>query len=272
MQTALIVLLYAPRRMARTVRIARRLALHTKLRRIFVVINGSRISTKDACRAFAFHSGLDIVEHDNSGQEFGGYQAAINRMASDPPERLIVMNDTVGSHCALSSAYMAAFLRQLSRPMDGFILGATDWSPRVLKLRGLHSPRWIRTHFFAIDRSAMKILGNRLYQPELDELINTSPDLGIFFGEEVSGALRSHIQHWLFSPSGTNWYKAAPLDQENCSTMAAKARSIIQEKYLAMKLEAADVPIIEVYLRRGERVRDLVEKLVFLFTRKLRQL
>ncbi|MEO6080786.1 MAG: hypothetical protein ABIQ86_13565 [Steroidobacteraceae bacterium] len=211
-------------------------------------------------RTFHCRTDLDVIEHDNSGQEFGGYQAALDRVKGSFPDRVIVMNDTAVKHGMLTRAYVSAFLRQVSLDIECFALGSIDWDRRSLQLRGLRSPRWIRTHFFALDQRALRILDNRLYHPDLDQLVIASSPKDKFFSDEVGQSLQEHIQRYLFSPSPQSWYAAAPLSESNFPTMVRKARAILQEKYLSMMLESADASLWPVYLDRKDRVRAYGEK------------
>jgi hypothetical protein len=267
MDCALIVLLYARHRLTATARIVRRITTDAGVGRVLLVVNHGAVDTADVQRAFRRVQHAEIVEHDNSGQEFGGYQAAIDRMRGDIPERMIVMNDTAGSHGILTPIYIGGFLARLSQGFRRMAMGTIDWHPRVLELHGLRSSRWIRTHFFAIDREALQALGNRLHQPGVDALITASPDPAIFFGDEIKGALREHLEHFLLTPTPESWYRAAPLSPSNCMMMAGKARAILQEKYLSMALEAADIAICQVHMGRGDRMRDQGQKLAITLQR-----
>jgi hypothetical protein len=269
MDYAIIVLLYAPQRLNTTARIVATLQRTLGDARIIAVTNGNQITSVAARKAFERMPRTEYVQHDNTGLEFGGYQAGVNLLGNKLPERLIILNDTIGHHDLPTRTLLQCFMRQLSLDMQKFAVGMIYSHPRAMSLMGLQCSRWIRTHMFALDREALRALGCRIYQPEIDNLITASPDPEIFFGDHVTRGIRDRITEFLFQPAQYNWYAAAPLNESNCVAMAGKARSILQEKYLAMRLEAADVALWHVQLNRRERATNIAEKALMKLQRRL---
>jgi len=238
----IIVLLYAPERAAATCRIAK--DLHRALGgKIVVVINGRRVN----------HVPLnaEVIEHDNSGMEFGGYQAGLDTVGD--VDRAVIVNDTICHHDTPTSTLLRSFVRQTTRDLHKFALGRVYTNTRTMRLQGLESSRWIRTHLFALDGAALRALGNRIYCPELDSLITASPHPDLFFGG-VTGEMRDLLSRFLFTPGPYSWYAATPLRADNCAAMARKAGAILQEKYLTMRLEAADAGLWDISMSRKDRV------------------
>ena len=269
MNCTIIVLLYAPERLTTTARIATTLRRSLGEGRLVVVTNGNRISPSVSREAFRRTPRVEWVKHDNTGLEFGGYQAGLDLLGTDLPDRLVILNDTFGHHDLPTPTLLRCFVHQLSWDMRNFALGMIYSRPRPMALLGLQSTRWIRTHLFAIDREALSALNQRIYHPEIDGLITASPDPEVFFGDQVAGGLRDLIDEFLFRPGPYNWYAAAPLCDANCSSMAGKARAILQEKYLTMKLEAADASLWEILLSRRNRALNVAEKYLARFRRQL---
>ena len=76
MNIDVILVLYAKRRVASTARIVKSIARFIRLRRIIIVVNGMEINPADVQPLFAnYCEACTAIPHDNSGLEFGGYQA-----------------------------------------------------------------------------------------------------------------------------------------------------------------------------------------------------
>jgi hypothetical protein len=239
----IIVVLFTKSKLKPISAIVRELSALSNARRIVAIVNNSAISTSDVQSRFAPLSGeLTIRHHDNTGREFGAYQAGLDLLIDDAPDRLIFLNDTVGTHQFVSKSAMKAFVDKLMmRSSDKFIIGTLYASERLLELAGLRSNRWVRTNLFAMDKAALATIRFAIYQPSLEAAIESSHDVQSFFGSQVGPNLRNHIEKWLFSADGDRWFDAAPLSDRNAERMAGKARCILQEKYLSMRLDAAGV-------------------------------
>jgi hypothetical protein len=272
MDYAIIVLLYAPERLISTVRIAMTLRRLLGTGRVIVVANDERITPVIVRDSLGKSLNVEWVKHDNTGLEFGGYQAGVDMLGTELPDRLIIINDTLGHHDLPTPTVLRCFVRQLSLDIRNFALGMLYSQPRTMILLGMQSSRWIRTHLFCIDREGLSALQRRIYAPEIDRLITASPDPEVFFGHEVNGGLRELLTHFLFRPGQFSWYAAAPLSAQNCVAMAGKARAILQEKYLTMRLESADASLWHIQLSRRERAKNLVEKSFLRFRRKLERI
>ena len=270
MEFSLVVLLYAERRLQQALRYARFLAANTAPSRCVFVINGDQI-TESAVRAlWSERYASELIRHDNSGVEFGGYQAGIDRLSSALPDRLIILNDTLGTHDLMSEPMLSGFLRRLRFDLDRFVVGKIDDSHRRLTLDGLWATRWIRSHLMGFDRSAIDAIDSRLYHPHIDALIRPVGNVDAFFDRAIGAGVRELISLFLFKPGPWSWYAAEPLNEANCAAMAVKARAILQEKYLSMKLESRDTAFWEAYLTRGDELRHRGSQVVEFVARRLR--
>lgn len=112
MDYILAVLLYAEKRLESVARVAHVIRSIAVPMRLLLVVNNPTLDSATVRRTFAGDKRTRVIRHDNSGLEFGGYQAAINSMRDSLPPRLMVMNDTLGAHDVPTRAYLAAFMRQ----------------------------------------------------------------------------------------------------------------------------------------------------------------
>jgi hypothetical protein len=202
---------------------------------VALVLNNSCLNSstfQDSCRNFY------CVKHDNTGAEFGGYQAGLDIITKNvsKPFDLIIINDTATTHYRLKKEHLRAFTRSMTEKVPNRVVGQVDRSPLPsLQIDDLETSRWVRSNLVGLDHRALMALDYKVYQPSLNDYINNSAT--DFFTEHIKATTQEHISQWLFGKDGLTWYGAAPLTVHNCEKMAAKARSIVQELHLAMRLE-----------------------------------
>ena len=183
----------------------------------------------------------EVIRHDNSGLEFGAYQAGLERLlATCDPDWVLVVNDTFATHDNFATPYRERLRGELSYTREHpAIVGQVESIARSYLLAGLRSHRWVRSSVYALNRAAIGALGGRIYVPEFDASVVETDDRSRFFTPVVDAVLADHLHEWLFKSrgAGNHWYGAEPLQASNMARMARKARSILQEKYLSARLE-----------------------------------
>jgi len=185
---------------------------------------------------------IKCLQHDNSGLEFGAYQVGLDCLRDSDPEWVVFANDTFSVHNCFYSVYQNHLITALSNPGDDALRAAGEVVAlgKSFRIGGIRSNRWLTTSIFAINRAALRALDHLVYHPEINELIRTSPDRDVFFSEALDATLAAHLAGWLFGVPGQGaWYGGAPLTAESAPRLARKARSILQEKYLAALLDEA---------------------------------
>jgi hypothetical protein len=265
----LIAAVYYPAYLAHLGSIIKRISAMRPLDLLSVVINGTNISPHDAENHFYGLARKRIIhQHDNSGLEFGAYQAGLGLLKSsyDSDFDLIILNDTVGIHFPLNKEFLSAFVRTLTiEPSPCRAVGIIDTVSRAISIDRLSTSRWLRSNLMGFDAEAISRIGYLIYVPEIDEYVTATADAQSFFSSSVSCSLQDHISRWLFATSGHRWYGAAPLSPDNAAKLAAKARSILQEKYLSMRLEqvfaAFLYPSLNAREQRSARLKSRLARL-----------
>jgi hypothetical protein len=206
-------------------------------------------------------SNFYCVRHDNTGAEFGGYQVGLDIIKQKFPRAvdLVIINDTAATHYRLMKEHLRAFIRSMADERPNRVVGQVDRSPS-LRIDDLETSRWVRSNLIGFDHNALLALDYKIYQPHLNDYLNDSAD--DFFTDHIKASTREKISQWLFAKDGHSWYGAAPLTKDNCTIMAAKARSIIQEFYLAMRLEQNRTVFLEPKLNLQERISLRVKEVV----------
>lgn len=213
----------------------------------------------------------ELMRHDNSGMEFGAYQAGVDALVKRmDADWIVVGNDTFATHNNFPRVYRELLSQALQRvPTFPTIIGRTHALARSYQIEGLRTHRWVQTSLFAINRAALEALGGRIYRPELESLVSESADLSTFFSPDVDLVLRDHLETWLFrTRPGPHWYASEPLQSQNFSKMARKARSILQEKYIAAVLESAGAEFVNLNdLTVPKKILRKIDDIVFDLTR-----
>jgi hypothetical protein len=108
---------------------------------------------------------------------------------------------------------------------------------RRITINGMVGSRWVRSNLFGLDKEAITRLGHKIYDPSIDKFITESADIDTFLGPDLDSSYKLIIADWLFSTAPNKWYKAQPLSTANSSMMAGKAKSLLQEQWLSLRLE-----------------------------------
>ena len=214
----------------------------------------------------------ELIRHDNSGMEFGAYQAGLDRLLREgEPDWVLFANDTFATHQSFGSVYRQKLAADLERRFDyPAIIGRVVSMPQSYQIEGMRAHRWVTTNLFAINRAALRALGGRIYRSELDALIIETSDMDSFFDPRIDPGLRKFLEVWLFrARPGWHWHASDPLQPANAAKMARKARSIIQERHLGALLEewAAEFVNLDELSVSKKIVREIERKL-FALTRQ----
>lgn len=214
----------------------------------------------------------EVLHHDNSGMEFGAYQAGLDRVLNEiDPEWVLFANDTFAVHHPFGKVHREKLVMELHRsPQHSAIIGQVASLPRSYAMDGLRTHRWMTTNLFALNRAALKALNGKIYVPELEALVTETSEMTKFFPPNIDKILRDHLEAWLFlAHAGWHWYASEPLTTSNAAKMARKARSILQEKYLAARLEQLGAEFINLNdLSVARKVLRELERKIFVLANR----
>jgi hypothetical protein len=245
-----------------------RLAARTGAETVVAVANRDDLLPSLEALASRFPArSIKCLQHDNTGLEFGAYQAGLDCVRDADPEWVVFANDTFAVHNCFYSVYQNHLVSALATPADDTLCAAGEVVSlaKSFNIGGIRSNRWLTTSIFAINRAALRALNHRVYHPEINELIRSSSARDLFFSEALDATMAAHLAGWLFGVPGQGaWYGAAPLTDESAPRLARKARSILQEKYLAALLDEAGAWFFDLnpYGVR-EKITRRVERAVF---------
>jgi hypothetical protein len=272
-RTAIVSVHYYPEYVEESLRHWGEMCERLRPKRCVLVANNPTVllALQEAARRSAYAS--SVLLHDNSGLEFGAYQAGVERLlTAGEPDWTVILNDTFAIHQCFSGPMRRHLVHAVTTIDDQetpIVVGQVESLPRSFDLLGLRMHRWITTNAFAVNRGALRALMRRLRCAEPDELVAGSTPAKAFFSAQLDPVLREHLSNWLFVPGGPlSWYRAAPLDEQNAAALARKARSILQEKYLSARLEAAGTIFVDIkQMSASEKLLQRVDAAVFALRR-----
>jgi hypothetical protein len=214
----------------------------------------------------------EIVAHDNSGLEFGAWHAGLQHLRGAGLDWIVFANDTFPVHSCFCGVHRRRLLDALARPALGGALevaGKIESIDKSYTLQGFRTHRWLTTSIFALNAAALEAIGHRLHHAPVDALVRDTDDPRAFFSERLDPTLVAHLQAWLFGdPERGAWYGAGPLTSTNASRLAAKARSVLHEKFVSALLDEAGAWFFNIKPSNArERVARHVEELLFRLSR-----
>lgn len=178
-------------------------------------------------------SAWEIVVGTNTHGEFSGWQEGLARLA-EPERGVIFLNDTVTTHRRFTHARAAALLGTL-RSLDGpALVGFLDRGTGVYDYRiaGVPFDCWASTYCFALSRSALTLLGGKLFEPDfVDRVVPGGLDESTFFSE-LSPDMERVLRFVLFEGG---WYRAQRLTARNTAQLRLKGRCIVAELFLSAR-------------------------------------
>ena len=275
LRAAVVSVHYYPEYAAQSLRHLRQMCERLQPERCVLVANNPTVLPALQEAAARSQYAASVLLHDNSGLEFGAYQAGVDRLlGAGEPDWTVILNDTFAIHQCFSRPMRRHFVHAVTTIDDRdtpIVVGQVEGLPRSFDLLGLRIHRWITTNAFAINRGALRALSHRLHCAEPDGLVAGSPAAEDFFSARLDPVLREHLGRWLFVPAGAlSWYRAAPLDAQNAPALARKARSILQEQYLSARLERAGAIFADIkQMSNYEKLLQRLDAMIFALRRNL---
>lgn len=265
--TALVSVHYYPDYQRRCLREIERLKRAVPIGQHVGVLNGGA----DLMAPIGDVPGAQWMQHDNEGQEFGAYQRGLDELLkTDRPDWVIFMNDTLGTHTRLPDGFLQRLQRVIESPPSSLplVAGVEHRLERSLQIQGHRGSRHMRSHAVALNAGALDVLDRRIRAAEIDSLIAGAATRDSFFSADCDPSMQMRLASYLFRPDAAlKWYRAAPLTPDNCAAMARKARAILQEFYLSLRLESASTIFIDLSpLTLRDRLRDRLEMAFFFRT------
>jgi hypothetical protein len=229
------------------------------------VSNNSRINEPKILSDEIVNTRRSFILHDNTGAEFGAYQAGLEhaRKVLGDDISAIILNDTFGTHVGVEGEFLAAFLRTLIQNHEECcVVGRIDQARRRLAIGPYFGSRWVRSNLIGIDYKALQSIDFKIYDSEIEGFIKQSEYMEEFFCSDLNRATIEHISNWLFVRNEWSWYGAEELSATSAERLSRKARSVLQELFFSLRLEARGVAFLDTKLTKHELCTALIKRIV----------
>ena len=196
------------------------------------------------------HGCTTVISGDNSSWEFSAFDRAIDFVGAD-----VWSYDFV--HCA-TSAFNTLYVAYLERFEPGLLLalagrpacvGHIDCYNEPIEVGSHYSQHWIRSCCFFLPPAEVMALGSFVSLAPGAPLFSGDPDSPFRADAPISSRYREYIIAWLTGKGvaqGTTWHSTFQLTQETLPAFEHKARAILNEHLLSIRLRALGCHLVDV--------------------------
>ena len=201
-----------------------------------------------------------LLGGENADREFSAFDRALE-FAGDDIWSYDFIHFATSAFNTLYVDYLARFDTDLLRAAAGrpACVGHIDCYNEPIELGVFTAQHWIRSCFFLLSPSDVRLLGTCAAAPAHAELFSGDPAHPFLPQAPLSERYRAFITDWLTGPGlgqGVEWHSTFALTDETLRAFEDKARAILNEQLLSIRLQAlgcrlVDVTWLSTLLREG---------------------
>jgi hypothetical protein len=205
------------------------------------------------------HAGSLVIGGDNSSWEFSGFDRALDFLGTD-----VWSYDFVHLATSAFNTLYVAYLERFEPPLlevlanRAVCVGHIDCYNEPVEVRGYHAQHWIRSCFFMLPPAEAKALGSFVSVEDGSPFFSGSPSAPFRADAPISTRYQEYITQWLTGEGvgqGVRWHSTFALTHQTLPLFEQKARTILNEQLLSVRLEALgchpiDVTWLSAMLRR----------------------
>jgi hypothetical protein len=207
-----------------------------------------------------------VIGGDTALREFSGWDRGIEHVGASLGDYDLV-------HFA-TAAFNTLYVRYLQRFTPGVLdtaaarracVGHIDFYNETVELGSFRSRHWIRSAFFMLPPSEVRILGRMLALTDGRPLFSGDPVTPFRADAPLCATYQRYITGWLRGDDigqGTRWHSGFAVDHESLREFEQKTLAILNEQLLSIRLRAQGCPLVDVtwldsVLKRTGRPPDL---------------
>lgn len=195
-----------------------------------VVYNSSDVRLSD------FDNSWTALRGSNHAGEFSAWQEGLDwslENSQKPKHGYIFVNDTVNSHRKFTRIRFH-FLKSCIKQNTKHAVGFTDelHERETFSIYGLSGDRWMSTYCFYLGNEAIEKIDFKVNSELVHQQRGETVDDSIF-PSSMSNNLKKRLEEWLF---GGGWYKSKQCVENYSDVAKFKARAIVNEKMLSLRL------------------------------------
>ena len=196
------------------------------------------------------HNGAVLLGGDNRSREFSAFDRALDFIGSGIWSYDLVHFATSAFN-TLYVAYLDRFDTGLLQALTGraVCVGHLDCYNEPIEVLTYRSQHWIRSCFFFMPPEEVRALGSFVTIAGGSRFFGGSPDEAFRVDAPISLRYREYITEWLTGRDigqGVEWHSSFALTHETLAAFEQKARAVLNEHLLAIRLRALGCRLVDV--------------------------
>ena len=198
----------------------------------------------------AERDGSVLLGGDNSSREFSAFDRAVDFVGARIWSYSFVHFAT-SAFDTLYVAYLDRFIPSLLAAAAGraTCVGHIDCYNHPIEINGQQSQHWVRSCFFFLPPAEVKALGSFVSIANGSRFFSGDPDAPFRADAPLDCQYREYITEWLTGGGvgqGVTWHSTFTLTGETIGAFEQKARTILNEQLLSLRLQALGCRLLDV--------------------------
>jgi hypothetical protein len=194
--------------------------------------------------------GRVVVGGDNSSWEFSGVDVAVRHVGAALWQYDLV-NVVTSAFEQLYTAYLERFQPQVLMAIRGarVCLGHIDCYNSAIAINSYRSQHWLRSCFLMLPVTELAVLGSFVSTADRARWFSGKPEEPFLPAAPLCATYRRYLLDWLLGKDigqGVTWHRTLALDEAGLEMFEQKARMILNEHLLGVRLRAAGCRLIDV--------------------------
>jgi hypothetical protein len=194
--------------------------------------------------------GAVLIGGDNTSHEFSAFDRALDFLGSD-----IWSYDLVHFATSAFKTLYVAYLDRFDAPLlqrvtgQAVCVGHLDCYNEPIEVLTYRSQHWIRSCFFFLSPTDVKALGSFASIADGSRFFSGDPEAPFRVDAPISRRYREYLTEWLTGQDigqGMEWHSSFSLTQETLTAFEQKARAILNEQLLGIRLRALGCRLVDV--------------------------
>jgi hypothetical protein len=194
--------------------------------------------------------GRVVVGGDNSSWEFSGIDVALRHVGAALWQYDLV-NVVTSAFEQLYTAYLERFRPEVLMLMRGapVCLGHIDCYNSPITIMSYRSQHWLRSCFLMLPVTELRLLGSFVSAASRAPWFSGKAEDPFAPGAPLCATYRQYLLDWLLGKDigqGVTWHRTLALDEAGLEMFEQKARMILNEHLLGIRLRATGCRLIDV--------------------------
>jgi hypothetical protein len=196
-------------------------------------------------------AGRVVVGGDNSSWEFSGVDVGIRHVGAAALRQYDLVNVVTSAFEQLYTAYLERFRPDVLKAIIGarVCLGHIDCYNSAITIQSYRSQHWLRSCFLMLPITELLVLGSFVSAESRAPWFSGKAEDPFASDAPLCATYRTYLLDWLLGKDigqGVTWHRTLALDEAGVEMFEQKARTILNEHLLGIRLRAAGCRLIDV--------------------------